>query len=107
MAAPPKHSPPMSKSHRDLLILDTGTTADPKVWKIVEHPHAVVGKRRGFEVRLYHDATWPEPYFVAIISLQHGWVMDGATAPTEAAAQAEAIATLASFEGAATPTGRA
>jgi hypothetical protein len=88
----------MTKTHRDLLIpfpMTEKTTA----WRMVDHPHTVIGDRRGFEVRIYHGPEWPEPYYVTMIAQQDGWLMDGATVPTEAAAQAEAIAMLKSLDG--------
>jgi hypothetical protein len=39
--------------------------------------------------------AWSEPYFVTVIETEHGWIMDGVPAPTEAAARAEAIDILA------------
>ena len=70
-----------------------------KAWKIAEHPHAIIGTRRGFEVRMYHDPEWPEPYFVTLIGLQSGWIMGSATTSTAAAARTEAIAMLAMIDG--------
>ncbi len=85
------------KTHRDLFVLADDTDGI-KIWKIAEHQHAVIGERRGFQVRTYHDAEWPEPYFVAIIAMNTGHVMDGSTVPTEAAAQAEAFDMLVSLD---------
>lgn len=99
-------APPIAKSHRDLMI-GTQLTEKTKAWKMVTHPHTVIGERRGFQVRVYHDAEWPQPYFVALVDTAHSWVMDGAAVPTEAAAQAAAIALLAGVEGNEMPIGRA
>ena len=88
----------MSKTHRDLMIpypMTEKTTA----WKMIDHPHTVIGDRRGFQVRVYHDPEWEEPYYVAMIAQQTGWLMDGATVPTQAAAQMEALNMLASLDG--------
>ncbi len=97
----------MPKSHRDLLTDETEMTETLKVWKLAPHPHVVIGERRGFQVRLYHDAEWQLPYFIALVGTESGWLMDGVTAPIEAAARAEALDMLASLDGATVPTGRA
>jgi hypothetical protein len=65
-----------------------------KSWKIANHPHTIVGCRRGFEVRVYHDPDWSEPYFVTVIETEHGWIMD-------------AIDILAGMDGGSSPIGRA
>jgi hypothetical protein len=59
-----------SKSHRDLLVFDQWITEQTRTWKIADHPYNIVGRRRGFEVRVYHDLEWHEPYFVTIIELR-------------------------------------
>jgi hypothetical protein len=51
--------------------------------------------------------AWSEPYFVTVIETEHGWIMDGVPAPTEAAARAEAIDILAGMDGGSSPIGRA
>jgi hypothetical protein len=51
--------------------------------------------------------AWSEPYFVTVIQTEHGWIMDGVPAPTEAAARAEAIDILAGMDGGWSPIGRA
>ena len=70
---------------------------------MIDYPHTVIGHRRGFQVRVYHDPEWPEPYYVAMIAQQTGWLMDGAAVPTQAAAQMEAFDMLKSLDGE-TPT---
>jgi hypothetical protein len=56
---------------------------------------------------LFESAREAERRAIAITDMVHGWVMDGATAPTMAAAQAEAIARLASLDGSTKATGTA
>jgi hypothetical protein len=88
----------MAKTHRDLLI-PFPMTEKTRAWKMIDHPHTVIGERRGFQVRVHHNAEWPEPYYVAMIARNSGWLMDGAAVPTAAAAQAEALNMLASLDG--------
>ena len=69
------------------------------VWTLKDHPHRVVGDRRGFEVRLYHDDTWPVPYMVSTVDQAAGSVTDLETMPTAAAAEAAAHEMLAALDG--------
>jgi hypothetical protein len=88
-------------------MIHSRITEKTKASKMIEHPHTVIGNRRGFQVRVYHDPEWQIPYFVTIISGEHGWIMDGTAVPTEAAAQTEAIDMLASLDGGTLPIGNA
>jgi predicted house-cleaning NTP pyrophosphatase (Maf/HAM1 superfamily) len=56
---------------------------------------------------LFESAQEAERRAIVITDMVHGWVMDGATALTKAAAQAEAIAMLASLDGSTKATGTA
>ncbi|MGE3282614.1 MAG: hypothetical protein AB7O13_16600 [Alphaproteobacteria bacterium] len=70
------------------------------VWTLKDHPHRVVGDRRGFEVRLYNDDTWSVPYMACTVDQAAGYVMDLETMPTAAAAEAAAHEMLAALDGA-------
>lgn len=73
------------------------------VWTLKDHPHRVVGRRRGFEVRLYQDDTWPLSYMVSTVDQTDGYVTDLETMPTATAAEAAAHEMLAALDGVSPP----
>jgi hypothetical protein len=76
------------------LIRGNQLTEQVWIWTLREHPHTVIGSRRGFEVRIYHypAPAW-QPYFVTLTA-KEGWVMDTIDSPTAAAAEAAALQML-------------
>lgn len=83
-----------AKSTHPLLIRGEQLTEKTAIWKLKKHPYTVAGRRRGFEVRIYHyPAEGLDPYFVTIVS-KEGWVMDGTRSPTAAAAETVALEAL-------------
>jgi hypothetical protein len=74
-----------------LLIRGSQLTEQVWTWTLKDHPHAVAGNCRGFEVRVYHyPAEGWDPYFIALIEAKNGWVMEQTYASTAAAAESEA-----------------
>lgn len=74
-----------------LLIRGAQLTDKVWTWTLKNHPHKVIGNRRGFEVRVYHHpAKGREPYLITLVS-KEGWVMDATPSPTAAAADAAAL----------------
>jgi hypothetical protein len=69
------------------------------IWTIKQHPHRVIGVRRGLEVRIYRDDAWDDPYLVSMTMQDGGHVMDLSVAPSAAAAEAEAYEMLAALDG--------
>lgn len=67
------------------------------IWTLKAHTHKLVGRRCGFEVRIYENGDWPEPFLVTLTSQTKGWVMDAEAVPNAAAAEAAAFALLAQF----------
>lgn len=85
-----RHNMTATRTH-PLLIKSRRLTETTYIWTLKDHPHTVIGSRRGFEVRVYHyPAENQEPYFVTVTS-KWGWVMDATHSPTAAAAEAEAF----------------
>ena len=77
-----------------LLIRGEQITEHTAISTLKEHPHKVAGRRRGFEVRIYHyPAEGWDPYFVTMTSME-GWMMGGEHSPTAAAAEAAALEML-------------
>jgi hypothetical protein len=87
------------KPTHPLLLRGKKVTDHTWIWTLKEHAHKVVGERRGFEVRMYENADWPEPFLVALTSQTKGWVMDLEAVPNAAAAEAAALEKLASLDG--------
>lgn len=82
------------KQTHPLLIRGEQLTEKVWTWTLKNHPHTVVGSRRGFQVRIYHYlAKGLDPYFVAIVS-KEGWVMDATGSPTAVTAQTTALQML-------------
>jgi hypothetical protein len=83
-----------SKKIHPLLIRGEQLTEKVSIWTLREHPHTVIGSRRGFEMRVYHYPTpaW-QPYFVTLTA-KEGWVTDAIDVPTGAAAEAAALQML-------------
>jgi hypothetical protein len=62
-----------AKTIHPLLVRGKQLTEKVWTWTLKEHPHTVAGRRRGFEVRIYHyPAEGLDPYFVTIVS-KEGW----------------------------------
>jgi hypothetical protein len=91
------------KLHHPLLQRGPSVTERVSIWTLKEHPHRVVGNRRGFEVRVYQNDAWDDPYLVSMTAHDGGYVVDLEIVPTAAAAEAAAHGMLAALDGATTP----
>jgi hypothetical protein len=74
-------------------------TEKVSIWTLKQHTHQIIGARRGFEVRIYQDDAWVEPFLVSMTAQDNGYVMDLALVPNAAAAQAAAYEMLAALDG--------
>ncbi len=82
------------KKVHPLLIRGEQLTEKPAIWRLKDHPHTTVGRRRSFEVRIYHYPAkdWP-PYLVTLIA-DEGFMIEAIHSPNAAAAQATALEML-------------
>lgn len=87
------------KPTHPLLLRGEKLTDRTWMWTLKEHAHELVGERRGFEVRIYENGDWPEPFLVTLTSQANGWVMDLEALPNAAAAEAAAFERLAYLDG--------
>jgi hypothetical protein len=89
----------MKLANHPLLERGAQVTDHVFIWTLKEHPHQVVGVRRGFEVRIYKDDAWAEPFLVSMTNQASGHVMDLEVMPNAAAAEAAALEMLAALDG--------
>jgi hypothetical protein len=58
-----------AKPIHPLLIRGKQITQSITAWKLKKHPHAVAGRCRGLEVRVYHyPAEGWDPYFITMVA---------------------------------------
>jgi hypothetical protein len=89
----------VEKSPHPLLKRGEQITDAGFIWTLNEHDHRIVGKRRGFEVRIYQDDTWAEPYVVSMTAPVTGFVMGFEKLPSAEAAEAAALEMLTDLDG--------
>jgi hypothetical protein len=83
-----------------LLQRGAQVTEDVWIWTLKEHPHRLVGTRRGFDVCIYENNDWVEPYLVSMTDQANGYVMNLDVVSNADAAEALALEMLAALDGA-------